>query len=85
MTPAPPLRTYLYETAGVTLRVEYVVDSDNCLEFRNVRVLDTNYRAVGPDLTMFLHNMLLLVSDAPPECERFLSKLVGLIAEDERN
>jgi len=29
--------------------------------------------------------LLLLVSDAPPECERFLSKLVGLIAEDERN
>jgi hypothetical protein len=48
---------HIHDSAGVSLRVEYTVASDGVLTFHNIKVLDADYRPVGPDLTPLLHRL----------------------------
>ncbi len=64
---------HVCDVSGVLLEVEYSGPSP--VEIQSVRVLDADYRPVGPDLTLMLHDTLFLV--AQDEAERFLSKLVA--------
>ncbi len=67
---------FLCERNDVLLEVDY--DAELPTTVKSVRVLDENYRATGPDLSLLLHDVLLLVTSAPPlvEAERFLSSIV---------
>ena len=67
------MKIHIFEHAGVMLEVKYapgVVPT-----FHTIRVLDANYRAVGPDLSPLLHDTLRMV--APGEAETFLSTIVA--------
>ena len=73
------MSVYIHDSAGVSLRVEYSIANDGVLTFHNIKVLDADYRAVGPDLTPLLHRLLVLTNAMPPEGEHFLSTLVAEI------
>lgn len=71
------------EHAGVMMEVVFTPPAPEipALEFLSVRVVDQNYRAVGPDLMPMLHQ--LLVIRTPPkddetrfDAETFLNFLV---------
>ncbi len=76
------MSVHIHDSAGVSLRVEYAIASDGVLIFHNIKVLDADYRPVGPDLTPLLHHLLVLTNINPPQGEHFLSTLVAEIQHD---
>ena len=76
------MSVHIHDSAGVSLRVEYAIASDGVLIFHNIKVLDADYRPVGPDLTPLLHTLLVLTNVNPPQGEHFLSTLVAEIQHD---
>jgi hypothetical protein len=55
---------HIYEHEGVMLRVDYEPGADGIPTFNDVRVLDADYRPVGPNLTNMLDSTLLM---SPPD------------------
>lgn len=73
--PTPPVHSYVYEQAGVFLRVDYTLDAG--LTVISCRVLGEDYQPVGPDLQHFLHGTCVVL-DGGEEAVRLLS----LVAEE---
>lgn len=57
---------YVYEQAGVLLHVEYS-EQEEVVDFHTVRVMDAEYRPVGPNLVELFHNLLVTDIDLPLE------------------
>ena len=62
------------ERTGVLFEVQYRRDAQRIL-LEGVRVLDPQYRPVGPNLAVFLHETYTLVE--PSVVESVLSTIVG--------
>jgi hypothetical protein len=57
------MTTHIHEdSTGVCMRVEYLNDGQG-IEFVDVRVLDSNYLPVGPDLRGMLHNLVYITTN----------------------
>lgn len=56
---------HIFEKSGVLLSVEYVKDKLGIPTFESVRVMDSSYRPVGPDLSPFLDEILIAVRAIP--------------------
>lgn len=59
-----PCMVHIFEHEGVMLRVDYDPGDDGVPTFHEVRVLDSEYRPVGPNLTNMLDSTLLM---SPPD------------------
>jgi hypothetical protein len=75
----PMLQTQIVEHAGVLLWVEY--DDVSPPTFNTVRVLDGEYRPVGPNLVPLLNDLVLILKPEAQvgeevEAERFLSNIL---------
>lgn len=70
---------HIFEHAGVLLQVDYSPTKPD-VTFHTVHVLDTNYKAVGPDLTPLLHDLLLLIPPHGPTVEAMT--MLSAILED---
>jgi hypothetical protein len=69
---------HLYEYAGVTLSVEYVVDAaDGIPTLSTARVLDASYQPCGPDLIDWLQRLVFM--HTPTDGEALLSIIAGEI------
>lgn len=53
------LKQHIFEHCGVMLHVDYTM-TGGTLEFRNIQVMDSNYRPTGPDLRPLLHQALIV-------------------------
>jgi hypothetical protein len=77
--------TLIHDTElGVVLRVEYHIDGPDVV-FDDIRVLDTDYRPVGPDVKQFLDGLFLLLVEDPPTGEKYLSIITGEILNEQRS
>ena len=56
-----PIATHIFELAGVLLNVQYSATQPD-VTFHSVRVMDGDYKCVGPNLMPMLHNTLLMTS-----------------------
>jgi hypothetical protein len=52
-------RLYEHTASGLQMRVLYSVRADGVCEYEDIRVLDADYRSVGPNLVDFLCHMLV--------------------------
>lgn len=75
------MKTHIHETeSGVVMQVLYEDIPPNVLEFKDVRVLDANYKPTGPDLTQFLHTVCRIWQEKGETIgESYLSVLVNEI------
>lgn len=66
----------IVEHESLLLEIEYETDEqpDQGPIINSVRTLDTNYRAVGPNLVRFLNHCYL--ETGPAEASKFLSHVV---------
>lgn len=69
---------HIFEHRGIYLRVDY--EPTVPPTFNSVRVVDANYRPIGPDLQPLLHDTLLVTTPAmggaDAEAQTFLSSIV---------
>ena len=67
---------HIYEYAGVSLYVDYVVNvEDNIPTINSIRVLDANYAPCGPDLVDWLQRLVFM--HTVTNGEAMLSVIVG--------
>lgn len=79
------MSAYIYEHNGVTLRVDYAVDTDDVVCFEQIRAMGADYAPVGPDLTPLFDGMYRITENFAGnrlEAESFLSVLVAEIQND---
>lgn len=74
-----PIATHIFELAGVLLNVQYSATKPD-VTFHSVRVMDGDYKCVGPDLIPMLHNTLLLTGAHGRHAEAMT--LLSAITED---
>ena len=74
------MKSHTHETEdGVLIRVEYEPDGDT-IEFVNARLLDVDYRPVGPNLCEFLHSLVRMTS--ADTAERYLQQITEEILNE---
>lgn len=71
---------HIFEHRGVMLRVDYAEGAEPT--FNDVRVLDANYRPVGPNLTPLLDNTLLMNDKPDDQGEFSAATFLSAIVED---
>jgi hypothetical protein len=72
------MAAHLYDYAGVTLHVDYTLDTeDGVPTINSVRVLDATYAPCGPDLVDWLQRLVFM--HTPTNGEAMLSIIVGEI------
>ena len=79
------MRHYIYDCAGVNLRVQYTYDSEQVFTFVDCHVLDCNYAPVGPDITPMLDKLIVLVTEDPPTAKPVLSVMLEEIEYADRS
>lgn len=59
-------RLYEHTPSGLQMRVHYTHREDGVCEYEDIRVLDAEYRSVGPNLVDFLCHMLVESTELVP-------------------
>ncbi len=60
-------RLYEHTPSGLQMRVVYTTRPDGVCEYEDIRVLDADYRSVGPNLVDFLCHMLVESTEVHPD------------------
>lgn len=79
------MSAYIYEHNGVTLHVDYAVDTDGVVCFEQIRAMGADYSPVGQDLIPLLEQLHVVQENFTKhtlEVESFLSVLVREIQND---
>jgi hypothetical protein len=69
---------HIFERGGVMLDVQYELDPSRVPTFKSIRVLGSDYKPTGPDLTLFLEDLVAVVGKG--EGEHVLSIVAGEVS-----
>lgn len=75
-------RLYEHPASGLQMRVVYSTRADGVTEYEDIRVLDAEYRSVGPNLVDFLCHMLVESQELVPGGDLTVTPFLSEVQED---
>lgn len=75
-------RLYEHTASGLQMRIVYSMRADGVMGYDDIRVLDAEYRSVGPNLVDFLCHMLVESRELLPGASMTVTPFLSEVQED---